>query len=180
VRDGSADKETVSETNMNKWAIPALLIAFILAGGADKAKKDKPAKDKPAKKASNDAIRTQQKTADAFAEKKTKPATTQPSEAKPSDDQQAALKAIDEKVIAENDRFDALLTQLNEDEQSAVQAGKEKDAAKVRKKNEKERATHNKVLASLNKQREELSKPKDDGGAAADEKPKPDRKKIKS
>jgi hypothetical protein len=165
---------------MNKWVIPAVLIAFFAIGGADKAKKDKPPKDKPAKKASNDSIRTQQKTADAFAEKKSKPPTTQPSDRPPADDDlQAALSAIDEKIKAENDRFDALLTQLNEDEESAVQAGKEKDAAKVRKTTEKARATHNKALAALTKQREDLTKKKEPG-PPADEKPTSDKRKSRS
>lgn len=165
---------------MNKWAISALLIASFLCAAADGPKKDKPAKEKAAKKSSNDSLRTQQKTADALANRLSGLPTSRPSDTQPATPQlQAKLDDIDDKIQAENDRFDALLTQLNEVEQSADEANNEKDAAKARRSIEKARVAHAKTVAGLQKQREDLVRKKDPA-PSSDAKSQSDRKKSKS
>src|SRR5205085_640761 len=116
----------------------------------DKSRKSESRREKPAKEksASNKSVRTQQQTADAFADKTDKAR-------KPQDDQpvdtidslQAQLFDVDDRIRKEDDRHESVLAELQD-------SGNSKQAAKARK---SEDATHKRNRAALDDERETIA-----------------------
>jgi hypothetical protein len=109
----------------------------------DKAKPDRATKDR----SSNASIRTQQQTADAFADKSRKSPTTRPADS--ADDPQAALADVEDRIRAEDERHEGVLADLQP-------SPKAKPSAKARKAIDKENALHERNRAALDEQRDSL------------------------
>jgi small-conductance mechanosensitive channel len=136
-------------------AVLAALFAIngaVPAPAAEKSRKSESKREKPAKEksASNKSVRTQQRTADAFAEKTDK--SKKPQDEQPADtvdSLQDQLADVAERIRRENERHESVLADLRE-------AASDKQAAKARKAIEKEDATHRRNRAALDDERAAL------------------------
>ena len=120
----------------NTALIVVLCTSLLLLGlGARKSRRDD---------AGNQSVRTQQKAADSMSR-----ATTQKSAPSP-------LEELDQQIAAEQARHERAMVDLRAAEQGAVESGKEKELAKVRKAIKREETNHQATKTSLQQKREKL------------------------